>query len=397
MRILVVHNRYRSSSPSGEDRVVDQESAALAEAGHEVHRFERRSDEIGSYSLAEKALVPGRVVWSRRSARELGSVLAAHRPDVAHVHNLFPLLSPSVLLACQRHGVPSVVTFHNFRAVCPGDSLFRDGAVCRSCVGRRLPLPSLVHGCYRGSSVATAARAVGLVANRKLWQCAPSAYIFLSEAQREELAPAGFPPGRSFVKPNLVPRGAKRVSGDALVVYVGRLVEEKGLRILMKAWDHYLGTHSEPRLALAVAGSGPMEGEIRAWAATRSSVEVLGLLDRDACGRLVARSEALVAPSEWPEPFGLVVPEAMAAGVPPIATDHGSFRELITAGHDGVLYPPGDFRALARLLRRVDDEPAWTSRMGEAAYQTYLRRFEPSRNVRELERIYRFAIDHPRR
>lgn len=397
MRILVVHNRYRSATPSGEDRVVDQESAALAEAGHEVELFERLSDEIATYSLRQKALVPGRVVWSMRSARELEVVLQGYRPDVVHAHNLLPLLSPSVLLACQKHDVPSVVTFHNFRTVCAGDSLFREGAVCRACVDRHLPLPSLVHGCYRNSSVATVPRAVAVVAHRRLWGRLPSAYIFLSDAQRRELEPAGFPVGRSFVKPNLVPPAARRVTSEGLVVYLGRLTEEKGLRVLMKGWDHYLGARRVPSLKLAVAGTGPMDAEIRSWARTRPSVEVLGLIDRDACSRLVARAEALVAPSEWPEPFGLVVAEAMAAGVLPIATNHGAFKELIAHGVDGVLYPLGDFEMLGCVLLRVENDPVWTNRLGQAAYQTYLRRFEPSRNVAELEHIYRFAIGHPRR
>jgi len=393
---MVVHNRYRSSSPSGEDRVVDQERAALEEAGHEVQGFERRSDDIASFPPLRKALVPAAVVWSSSPARDLEAVLATYRPDVVHIHNVFPLLSPSVLLACQRSGIPSVVTVHNFNLVCAAGNLFREGAICRDCVGRLVPTPGVAHGCYRDSSWSTVPRALSIVAHRKRWQTAPSAYIFLSEAQRLELEPAGLPVCRSFVKPNLVPPVRRRQTNEGLVVYLGRLAEEKGLRVLMDGWSSYTDAIPDGKLRLVIAGTGPLETPIRRWASSRPAVDVVGLLERSTCADLVARAAAVVVPSEWPEPFGLVVAEAMAAGVPPIATSHGAFRELITHGKDGILYPPSDPEALGRVLQRLDQNPGWTVELGHAAYDTYLRRFAPPGNIGELERIYRYAVSHPR-
>lgn len=396
MKVVVVHNRYRSSSPSGEDRVVDQEHEALADAGHEVLRFERRSDDIAGLSLTKKALVPPGMLWSPGPARELEGWLSASRPDIVHIHNIFPLLSPSVLLACWRSRIPTVITFHNFSLVCPKGTLFRDGSVCRACVGRRLPAPALAHGCYQHSPVTTIPRALSTAAHRGLWQNVPSAYIFISEAQRRELEPAALPVGRSFVKPNLVPSVPTVRRSEHLIVFVGRLTEEKGLRVLMNAWDRYTAGRPHPRLRLAIAGTGPLEDEIRGWAAPRRSVDALGLLDRSACNELVARATAVVVPSEWPEPFGLVVAEAMAAGVPPIATAHGAFAELISDGRNGLLYPPGDAAALSRILGGIEDDPGALASLGQAAYRAYEKRFAPRQNVAELEQIYRYAISHPR-
>lgn len=396
MKVLIVHNRYRSLSPGGEDRVVDQEHAALADAGHDVRRFQRSSDEIDQFTLLQKALVPIQLVWSRRSARNFDAALESFRPDVVHLHNLFPLLSPSVLQSCRRHRVPCVATLHNYWQVCGGCNLYRTGAECRDCVGRRLPLSGVQHGCYRNSPLATLPMAVSTVANRRLWRSVPAAFIFLSNAQRRELDPLGFPASRCFVKPNFALETAQRTMPEDLVVYLGRLTQAKGLRVLMRAWDQYAGRGSGPRLRLAIAGAGPLETEIRAWSRGRPSVEVLGHLNRDECASLVRRATTVVVPSEWPEPFGLVVTEAMAAGVAPIATAHGSFSELITDGVDGLLYPPGDDGALAELLRRVESAPEWLRDLGAAARNTYERMFAPSENIAQLERIYRFAIDHPR-
>ena len=151
LRVLVVHNRYRSEQPSGENRAVDQETALLADAGHRVSTFDRRSDDIATMSLLEKAAVPFRVPWNPAVRSELATRLREEQPDIVHIHNTFPLLSPSVVAACADAGVPAVATLHNYTMVCPPGTLYRDGRVCTDCVGAT-PLPALRHGCYRGSS-----------------------------------------------------------------------------------------------------------------------------------------------------------------------------------------------------------------------------------------------------
>src|ERR1051326_4535626 len=161
MRILLVHNRYRSAAPSGENRVVDQEGKALEALGHEVVRFGRSSDEIEQWPVAKKATLPARTVWSRETVRDLGAMLRDQRPAVVHLHNTFPLLSPSVLYACRDAGVPVVATVHNYKLACASGDFFRDGAVCHDCAGR-LPGRAVLHGCYRGSRAATAPVALSM-------------------------------------------------------------------------------------------------------------------------------------------------------------------------------------------------------------------------------------------
>jgi glycosyltransferase involved in cell wall biosynthesis len=394
LRILIVHNRYRSSSPSGEDRVVDQESTALRAAGHEVRLFERFSDDIEGFSVSRKALVPVEVVWSRSAARGMANVLCEFRPDVVHAHNLFPLLSPSVLSACHSAHVPVVVTIHNYRHVCPSGDLFRAGQICRDCVGHS-PVPAVIHGCYRNAAAATLPLAVATVAHRRVWRTVPSAYIFISASQQNELRALNWPDSRCFVKPNLVPAAPPKNATEDLVVYVGRINESKGLRLLMQAWDLFESRRSESTLRLAIAGSGPLAEEVGQWARPKAAVDVLGLLSRQQCADLLSRARAAIIPSEWLETFGLVVVEAMAAGVAPVACAHGSFPELIVDGKDGVLFPPGDAAALARVLDRVDQCPAVFDELGRRARRSYEERFDPGCSLQRLETIYRFAIQHP--
>lgn len=337
MRVLVVHNRYRSEQPSGENNVVDAEVKLLHHGGVKVGRFERQSDDIASMSLPRKALVPLQVPWNRSARAELATRLRVERPDVVHVHNTFPLLSPSVLAACADARVPVVATLHNYGLVCPPGTLYRDGHVCTDCVGRA-PVPAVRHGCYRGSAVATLPMAVNLVANRHRWRTGVTRFFCISGAQRRLLVDAGLPADRLTVKHNFVTDpGVRRTGAGEHVLFLGRLTEEKGVSLLMAAWHRLGGSLGLP---LVIAGTGPLSDEVAAWASGRDDVSYVGLQSSAECRDLAARAAVMVAPSAWLEAFGLVVVEAMAAGVPTVAPAHGAFEELISDGVTGLLHTP---------------------------------------------------------
>ncbi|MFD0442924.1 glycosyltransferase [Streptomyces indonesiensis] len=217
MHVLVVHNRYGSAQPSGENKVVDQEVELLRAASHQVGVFERRSDDIAARSLLGKATVPLLVPWNRAVRAELAARLRAERPDVVHVHNVFPLLSPAVLAACadsrrarRRHaaqlhpGLPS------------GHAATGTARPCAECVGSA-PLPAVRHGCYRNSRLATVPLAVSLSVNRRRWWSGVERFFCISAAQRDVLVRAGMPAERLAVKHNFVPDpGARRVGGESI-------------------------------------------------------------------------------------------------------------------------------------------------------------------------------------
>lgn len=384
-RILVVHNRYRSEQPSGEDNVVDQEVALLREAGHRVDRFERRSDDIAEMSLPRKALVPAGVAWNPAARAALTARLRRERPDVVHVHNTFPLLSASVLDACRAAAVPVVATLHNYTQVCPTGTLYRDGEVCTSCVGR-LPLPAIKHGCYRGSSVATVPLVVSLLANRRRWWSTVSRFLCISDAQRQTLIANGMPAELLTVKYNFVPdTDLRRTKPGEHLLYLGRLTEEKGVRLLMAAWDRITNAGGLG-VPLVIAGAGPLADEVNSWAATRHDVCFVGKLDKEAARATVARSVAVVVPSQWLETFGLVVVEAMAAGVPSVVAGHSSLAELVTDGVTGLTHTPGDVSSLAAALGRIVRAP---SSLGLAARERYEREFAPAAGLTNLLTHYR--------
>ncbi|MGS2590925.1 glycosyltransferase [Streptomyces hebeiensis] len=392
MHVLVAHNRYSSAQPSGENRVVDQEVGLLRAAGHRVEVFERRSDDIAARSLWGKAAVPLLVPWNPAVRTELTARLRAERPDVVHVHNVFPLLSPAVLAACADVGVPVVATLHNYTQVCPPGTLHRDGRSCTECVGSAAALPAVRHGCYRNSRLATVPLAVGLTVNRRRWWSGVERFFCISAAQRDILARSGMPADRLVVKHNFVPEpGTRRAGAGEHLLFLGRLAEAKGVRLLMAAWDE-IAADGGVGVPLVLAGAGPLEGEVTAWAAGRDDVRYVGLYDPAQCRRAVARSVAVVAPSMARETFGLVVAEAMAAGVPAVAAGHGAFVELVEDGVTGLLHRPGEPASLASRVRRIVAERARNREMGEAARRRYEQYFSPAVGLERLEDEYRSAI-----
>ncbi|MFF0732066.1 glycosyltransferase [Streptomyces chartreusis] len=392
MHVLVVHNRYASAQPSGENKVVDQEAELLRSAGHQVELFERRSDDIAGRSLLGKVALPFLVPWNPAVRTELAARLRAERPDVVHVHNVFPLLSPAVLAACADAGVPAVATLHNYTQVCPPGTLQRDGRPCTECVGSAAPLPAVRHGCYRDSRLATVPLAVSMSVNRRRWWSGVERFLCISAAQRDVLVRAGMPAERLVVKHNFVPDPDDRRSGAGEhVLYLGRLAEAKGVRLLMTAWDE-LAAAGGVGVPLVIAGTGPLEQEVTAWAAGRDDVRYAGLYDTAECRKAIARSVAVVAPSTWLEAFGLVVVEAMAAGVPVVAAGHGAFVELVEDGVTGLLHRPGEPESLASCIRRIAAGPDRNREMGRAARRRYELGFSPAVGLERLVEEYRTAI-----
>jgi glycosyltransferase involved in cell wall biosynthesis len=385
MRIVVVHNRYRTVNPSGENQVVDRETALLRGAGHEVVRYERSSDEIAGFSPMGRVMLPVRITWSGPERRRLSRLLAEVRPDVVHVHNTFPLLSASVLAAGWGQGIPVVLTLHNFRLACANGMLSRDGRPCRQCVGR-LPLPAVRHGCYRDSPVRTLPVAAMIATHRSLgtWHRLVDRFVVPSESSRNVLVANGLPRAQVTVKPHFVDDpGIVRDGAGQDVLYLGRLFPEKGLDLLMAAWERKTAPGR-----LLIVGDGPLRQPVQRWAERTPGVRYLGRQERRRCIELLSQVRCVVVPSVGDESFGLVTIEAFASGVAVIGCALGALPELVEDGRTGWLTPPADAGALADRMDRVLVDPALASRMGAQARRRYEERYSPQVNLALLERLY---------
>lgn len=385
MRVAVVHNRYQQ--PGGEDQVFEREAALLEIAGNEVLRYELRNDAVASmpaYSVAARS------IWNRTTQRSLRALFGRFRPDVVHVHNTLPLISPAVFAEGRRAGAAVIQTLHNYRMVCPSATLFRDGGTCELCVGRAFHLPGVRHACYRGSRVATAVVASGTFLHRTLGTFGRSVdrFIALTEFARTKLIDGGVPTWQIVVKSNFTePVTPTRSQVGAAALFVGRLSEEKGIRTLVDAWQQY------PDLPpLRIAGDGPLRPMVEALAASNRNVTVLGALTQDAVRAEMRSAGFLVFPSVWFETFGLTIIEAFSVGLPVVASRIGSATEIVEDGEVGLTFAPGDAADLAECARRLAADTQLNHALGTRALKRYESRYTPAANLEQLERIYRDAM-----
>ncbi|MBC9001933.1 glycosyltransferase family 4 protein [Micromonospora aurantiaca (nom. illeg.)] len=365
MRIVVAHNRYREAQPSGENTIVDAEIAQLTAAGVEVLPFLRSSDEIPAMSKPAKALLPISPIWAPKAQHDLDRLLTEHRPDVLHLHNPYPLLSPWVVRTAHKRGVPVVQTVHNYRQVCSSGLYFRDGVTCQDCRGRTLGVPAIVHRCYRNSRAQSALMATTLAVHRPTWKSVDR-YIALTTAVADHLRDYGIPDERIVVKPNAVPDpGTPAPSGNGFL-FMGRLSPEKGLDLLLSAWrrQHPVGALGP----LRIAGDGELRPLAEAAAAERPDVLYLGQLDRPGVRAALADSSVVLATSTWHDVLPTVIIEALAAGRPVLGTALGGIPYLV--GADGPREPAGTGPAEVATAVPGDGRVALPSgvRRGEAGW-----------------------------
>nr|WP_231135293.1 glycosyltransferase [Motilibacter deserti] len=377
---MVAHNLYRSDSPSGENLAVETEIGLLRAAGVEVVTHVRSSDEIDGFTARQKALLPLRPFRSGEDVRAVEGLIDASRPDVLHLHNPNPLISMSVVDAAKRRGVPVVMSVHNARHTCIRGSFFRDGHPCHDCQGRA-PWPGVVHGCYRGSRAQSAAAAGALVAHRGSYRRIDR-FLAVSDSVRRELLASGFPAERLTVKPNALPDpGPSSPPTTRDVVFVGRMTEEKGVRLLLDAWQH-LPDGAQGTLTLA--GSGPLETAAREVAARRSDLVVAGQLDATGVDAVIRRAAAVVIPSVWAEPFGLVALEAYSRSRPVISTGAGGLADFLGPDRSWQVAP--EPAAWADALAGLDVAEA--ARKGAAAREHYATAYSPDAVITQLTDVY---------
>ena len=381
MKILLAHNRYQLAG--GEDAVVAAEHDLLAENGHNVRLFSVTNDAIAG--LSAKLRAAARTAGSAWGRDAMAREIAAFRPDIVHVHNFFPLLSPSVYDACRDAGVAVVQTLHNYRLICPGGLLMRGGRPCEDCVGAS-PWRAVLHRCYRGSALGSAAvaRMVDTHRRRGTWRSKVDRFIALTEFARSKFAAAGFPADRIAVKPNFVADRARRPEGDrAGALFVGRLSTEKGIATLLSAWR----TLDMP---LRIAGTGPMEGEM--LNAGLPTVTMLGHSTAEAVAEEMARAAFLLVPSVCYENFPVTLAEAFCQGLPVIASRLGAMAEIVEDGVTGLHFTAGDAADLAAKVRWAADHPEDMRRMGRNARRIYEEKYTPAANYTRLRAIYDDAI-----
>lgn len=389
MKILVVHNHYQQ--PGGERVAVELLTNLLRQHGHQVVLYSQDSLAIRDYGMVEKARFFPRALFSLRSYRELTALALRERPDVAHVHNVFPLISPSAYVALGQAGIPIVQTLHNFRFMCPNGLLYTQGAICERCKNGNTT-HAVRFRCFRGSYALSALYALAIGLHRRAGTFERIyRYIALTPFAAAKLSESGLATSDNvsvlgnFLPDPLPSAGAR--ARQPYVVYVGRLSSEKGVATLVEAAPRL------PELTVRILGDGPEAPSLRQLVREQglANVELLGHVDGPAKWEAMRNALAVVVPSRWYEHFPFVVLEAMAVGTPIVASRLGSLSSLIVPGENGLLFRAGDSSDLAQTLRSLVAWPASADAMGERARQRVEQHFTAAHQHTQLLEIYRLA------
>lgn len=380
LRILVVHNSYQWRG--GEDVVFESEIDLLRRHGHEVETYTRSNEAI--VSIPKISLLQ-QTFWSSRTVVDIDEKIRHFKPDVIHAHNTFPLVSPSLFWEASSRKIPVVQTLHNFRLICPQAMFLRNNQICEKCLGGST-WHSVVHRCYRNSRAQSAVLSSMLMLHRHMGTYVDKVarFIALNKFCLEKFVQGGLPADRISIKPNFVsvPECGKWVERRSGGLYVGRLSEEKGVRLLLGALDRL------PHGRVTAIGEGPLSD----IASAHPRIDLLGRLDRSAVLEHMRGASYLIMPSIWYETFGMVAVEAFASGLPVIAARLGCMKDMISDGVTGLLFEPGSEKDLAAKIAWAECHPAEMQQMGRRALMEYRLKYTAARNYEQLLKIYHQAI-----
>jgi glycosyltransferase involved in cell wall biosynthesis len=384
--VLLVNKFYHDVGKSGGvGRYLLQEEEDLTQAGWRVVPFATR-DQDARPSPWDRFFVTSRdyarprfgggaaadaasLVWNREAARSLDALLREVRPDVAHLHNIYHHLSPSILPVLRRHGIPVVMTLHDLRLLCPAIHMLRQGQVCERCKGGRF-WEAVVGRCVKDSRPASALAALETAHQwrRRLYPRAVSQFLCPSAFYAAKYREWGYPAVKLRHLPNFVdttiwdPDRLPAAPARDCYLYFGRLGREKGLTTLLEAqslWERAAAAGGPAVLPLEIAGTGPVEADLRRRAADLglTTVAFRGNLATADLRAALARARFSVLPSEWYENGPMAALESLAAGVPLVGTDIGGIPEMIVDGVTGVIAPPRDPAGLLAAMQRAAGLP----------------------------------------
>lgn len=366
--LLSINNYYYRRG--GADIVFLEQNRLLAKSGWSVvpfsmqhtrnldtrwSRYFVREIEFGeSYSIWEKIVRVQKAVYSFEARRKLERLLDSVRPDVSHSHNIYHHISPAILGLLKRRGVPTTITLHDLKLLCPAYSMLTNDGICERCKNGKL-YNILIHRCMKGSLALSSIVMGESYLHRLLGSYKDNVdrFVVPSRFYKEKMVEWGWDCGRFVHIPNFVDVVSYRpdFSVGKAFLYFGRLSPEKGLVTLVRA-------AAMARVPVWIAGTGPQEPSLRKFAETAGAdVTFLGYLTGEALHNAVRSSRTTVLPSEWYENAPISMMESYALGTPVIGAAIGGIPELIREGETGLTFQSGSVESLAAAMRRVTNMP----------------------------------------
>jgi len=383
MKILLVHDFYQTLG--GEDAVALAEKQLLEARVDRLHFYERRNVEINDYGLGEKMAFPIHTVYSLRTKREVTDIAKQFQPDFAYVHNVFPLISPSLYHTLHSLKIPILQVLHDFRFFCPNGWFYTQGQICERCKHGNY-INAVRYRCLRHSYALSALYSLSLGFNRMAGVLRKiDAIICLTEFSRQKLLEIGIPERKLHIKPNFIDASVTPASPGKgnYVLYLGRLSSEKGLWTLVRGFERLSG------VKLKIMGTGPLEISLRKYVEERGikNIELVGFKQGSEKWQVLRESLFVVVPSEWYETFCMAALEAFAAGKPVVASNLGSLPYVVEDGKSGILFEPGNVEDLIEKVNHLLANPSGIASMGLHARGLAEMKYSPDQSYQTLLNI----------
>ena len=391
MRILSVHNQFRLYA--GSDIVAAADEQMLAQHA-DVTSYTRHSNEVASAALTEKVRLGFDTLYSRRTVREITELVGHFRPDIAYVHNVFPLISPSLYHVLHRLRIPSVHVIHDFRLWCPNSRFYVNDQPCQLCqMGNYWP--AVRKRCVQGNVPYSALYAGSLYLNQKLgFKHKIGGYICLTEFAKDLLLQSQIPEDKIYVCPNHIDTSTytPQYGGGRYVLYLGGLYRDKGVMTIAKAFAQL------PHIPLKFVGAGDAEQELRDYIHQHqlSNVEIVGFKSGQQKLEYLRNSMFTIVASHCYETFGLVVLEAFASGKPVVASAIGALPYIVEPHETGLLVRPQDADDLAAKVRWLYEHPDQIDSMGRKARALVERKYDSRLRFASLHAIFEDVIENSR-
>lgn len=380
MRILIIHNKYKIQG--GEDSVVLNEQYLLQNFGQEVRVV--YFDNVDISSIFQKITVAAGVLYNNSSKKILKTEIEDFCPDIIHVHNIFPKISPSIFFLANKLNIPIVQTIHNYRMICPSATLLFNSKVFEKSLEQSFAWSAIKHKVYRSSYLQTFILAFHNFFHNIIgtWKNKVDGFIFLTVFAKRKFIDSKLllDEKKIFIKPNFVEDKGFNYDREKHFLFVGRLSEEKGIDVLLKVF-------SKTKHVIRIIGTGPLESHVVKTALVNPNIRYLGKQSSKRVIEEMKACRALIFPSIWYEGMPMTILEAYSTGCPVISSNIGAMKNLINHKYNGLHFEPGKSGDLLSKLDHVTDEMPWNAR------KSYLEQFTPEQNYKLLMNIYKKVVD----
>jgi glycosyltransferase involved in cell wall biosynthesis len=381
MRILLIHSFYRHRG--GEDVVFEQELELL-----------KKTEEVRAISFQNEEGLRGGIqfvcsIWNFLAARKVREAIKEYRPDIVHVYNWHYATGPIIIRTALKAGCKVILSVGNYRLLCPSGTLTHKGKLFLASISKPgFPWNAVFHRVYRNSYFQTFWLAFIVYMHKKLgtWDKIDGFIVptnLVSSLFTNSHNYLMLPLKKFIVKPNFSsPRPNNFVKRSSHFLYIGRLSEEKGIKVLLEAF-------SDSPFELAIAGTGPLLEKVSNAASLQPNIKYIGVLNKEEVQDALIRCTALVFPSICYETFGMVITEAFSSACPVIASDIGSPSEIVKEGITGFHFRAGDRNSLRSCLEKwqtlTEDKK---EEMQRNCLSSFMDSYTPEKNLEQLKRIY---------